>query len=344
MQDFYLFIDDIGAIERIRSFETSIYREVRQRLTDTVKEAMNAEPDNKDKYADSLALFRNKECVSTLSSNLKTLVSRVIHACAITNDTAEEGMLADVSCRMAKPLGYILDEFGWQQSDRYGGEVTEWLYWGSDSIIGIYMDWLDYLKSKLASWLLDYFKENPLVCSDGVYNIAEEPKEWATFIHYATTVLTRYVIALSRNEESGYYEITNYVPYDRVAVRYFIKIIKDVLDVKVYYQEDKYSTFGVGTCAEYYIYSKPSERVKREASESADEDDDDDTSDNYFTKYTLNLTENEGEWYEWECEYPCQDFYLLVRNGSDTDKNFDTIRESNRYLKCRYPVALTSLM
>lgn len=336
MQDFYLFIDDIGAIERIRSFETSIFREVRQRLTDTVKEAMNAEPDNEDKYADSLALFRNKECVSTLSNNITTLVSRVIYACAVNNDTAEEGMLADVSCRMAEPLGYILDEFGWQQSDRYGGEVTEWLYYGSDSIIGIYMDWLELLKSKMMKWLLDYFKENPLVCSDGVHNIADEPKEWATFLGYASTVLTRYVLGLSRNEKAGYYEITNYVPYDRVAVRYFIKIIKDVLDVKVYYQEDKYSTFGVDTCARYYIDYKTGEWL--------DEDDDEDASENFFTKFTLNLTENDGEWYEWECEYPCRDFYLLVRNGSDTDKNFDTIRESNRYLKCRYPVELTSLM
>lgn len=351
MQDFYLFIDDIGVIERIRSFETNIFREVRQRLTDTVKEAMNAETDNEDKYADSLALFRNKECVSTLSNNITTLVSRVIYACAVNNDTAEEGMLADVSCRMAEPLGYILDEFGWQQSDRYGGEVTEWLYYGSDSIIGIYMDWLELLKSKLMKWLLDYFKENPLVCSDGVHNIADEPKEWATFLGYASTVLTRYVLGLSRNEKAGYYEITNYVPYDRVAVRYFLMIIKDVLGVKVYHQDDKYNTFSVDTCAEYYIASQTSEWIVREPSESSDEDnaedtseDDDDTSDNYFTKYTLNLTEFDGEWYEWECEYCCQDFYLLVRNGSDTDKNFDTIRESNKYLKRRYPADMTTTL
>lgn len=336
MQDFYSLVERLGVVDRVKSFETSIYREVRQRLTDAVRKAMGTEPSDEDDDADSLALFRNKECVDILSNRIPTLVNRVLYACAVTNDTAEEGMITGVSYNMAEPLGYLLPEFSWQSSDRYGGEVTEWIYCGSGSIIGIYMDWLDDLQGEIGEWVFNYFKENPLVCSDGVHNIESELGDWTTFLHYATTVLTEYALSLSRFNKEGYYEITNYVPYDRVAVRYFLKIIKDVLDVKVYYQEDKYNTFDVGTCARYYI--------ECETNEWLEEDDDEEAPENYFTKFTLNLTELDGEWYEWECEYSCQDFYLLVRNGSDTDKNFDTIRESDRHLRRRYPADMTTTL
>lgn len=107
-----------------------------------------------------------------------------------------------------------------------------------ESSITAYARYLNVIYDRIRVRVQDYFLDNEVRCTDGVFLIYDSPRDWSYFVNYVTQYLVEIFVKFSTSKEKGYIELSLNSVYEKYALRYFLSTFKSDMGLRVLYNSN----------------------------------------------------------------------------------------------------------
>lgn len=107
-----------------------------------------------------------------------------------------------------------------------------------ESSITAYARYLNVIYDRIRVRVQDYFLDNEVRCTDGVFLIYDSPRDWSYFVNYVTQYLVEIFVKFSTGKKKGYIELSLNSVYEKYALRYFLSTFKSDMGLRVLYNSN----------------------------------------------------------------------------------------------------------
>lgn len=180
----------------------------------------------------------NKAMVD-LSVNLEGYIDEVFSKFNCGGSNATGRAVLNISPDVAMLLSRILWEYEYKED--VSQDKTIWETRCDllrESSITAYARYLNVIYERIRVRVQDYFLDNEVRCTDGVFQVYDSPRDWSYFVNYVTQYLVEIFVKFSTNKGDGHIELSLNSVYEKYALRYFLSTFKSDMGLRVLYNSN----------------------------------------------------------------------------------------------------------
>lgn len=174
-----------------------------------------------------------------LSVNLLWYIDEVFSKFNCGGSNATRRAVLNISPDVAMLLSRILWEYEYKED--VSQDKTIWETRCDllrESSITAYARYLNVIYDRMRVRVQDYFLDNEVRCTDGVFQVYDSPRDWSYFVNYVTQYLVEIFVKFSTNKGDGHIELSLNSVYEKYALRYFLSTFKSDMGLRVLYNSN----------------------------------------------------------------------------------------------------------
>lgn len=174
-----------------------------------------------------------------LSVNLQGYIDEVFSKFNCGGSNATGRAVLNISPDVAMLLSKILWEYEYKEDASQDKTIWETRCdLLRESSITAYARYLNVIYDRIRVRVQDYFLDNEVRCTDGVFQVYDSPRDWSYFVNYVTQYLVEIFVKFSTNKGDGHIELSLNSVYEKYALRYFLSTFKSDMGLRVLYNSN----------------------------------------------------------------------------------------------------------
>lgn len=244
MKELVAYLKEHSVDTSVQSYNSYILAQMRERLeslssliaSNTIAVLLEGRENTDDLLVSSPTVDK---ALVDLSVNLLWYIDEVFSKFNCGGSNAIGRIVLNISPDVAMLLSKILWEYKYVEDVSKDNTIWETQCdLLRESSITAYARYLNVIYDRMRVRVQDYFLDNEVRCTDGVFLIYNSPRDWSYFVNYVTQYLVEIFVKFSTSKEKGYIELSLNSVYEKYALRYFLSTFKSDMGLRVLYNSN----------------------------------------------------------------------------------------------------------